>query len=273
MFIGTYTGAPYPTMSSFVNNYAPQLPPTVPDSELYGPDPYDINFAWPIHPESLQTDRLKVVPFVPRVHAATCWANVKDNLLTLFRYYPYFARTLPEFLTWLELSCRRNPHHIFLAVIDRTRPNPTHPEWGGSLAGALAFFNTSPGNLTTELGYVILFPQFHHTHVAKEMVGVMLRYLLELPTASPPGIGFRRVEWRAHPGNKPSLGLAERMGFRMEGCVKWLWVLPEELTDAGDECNRADVFQGRSGRQSAILSVCWDDWEGGVNEKVKAVLA
>ncbi len=256
---------------SFVNNYTPQPEPTVPEAELYGPDPYDINFAWPL-PESLQTDRLKIVPFVPRVHAETYWANIKDHLLALFRYYPFVLRTLPEFLAWLELSCRRNPHHTFLAVIDRTRPDPAHPGWGGSLAGLLAVFNTAPKNLVTELGYIIVFPEFHHTHVAKEMVALMLRYLLALPTASPPGLGFRRVEWRAHPGNKPSLGLAERVGFTRDGTVKWLWVLPEELADVGDECTRADVFQGRTGRHTVILSVCWDDWEGGVNEVVKAIL-
>ena len=259
---------------SFVNNYtAPQPKPTLPESELYGPEPYDINFAWPIHPESLQTDRIKIIPFVPRVHAATLWANIKDNLLTLFRYYPYLPRTLSDFLTWLELDCRRNPHNIFLAVIDRTRADPEHPEWDGSFAGTLGLLSTAPANLTTELGYVILFPQFHHTHVAKDMVGVMLRYVLGLPTASPPGIGFRRVEWRAHPGNKPSLGLAERMGFKRDGLMKWFWVLPEELTDMGDKCTRPDAFQGRTGRHTVILSVCWDDWEGGVDEKVKAVLA
>ncbi|KAM5543710.1 hypothetical protein V8D89_002327 [Ganoderma adspersum] len=235
---------------SFVNNFTPQPAPTLPEAELYGPDPYDINFAWPLHPESLQTDRLKIVPFVPRVHAATYWASIQDHLSTLFRYYAFVPHSLPEVLAWLELN-----------------------EWGGSLAGAIAFFNTAAQNLSTELGYVIVFPPFHHTHVAKEMVGVMLRYGLELPSASPPGIGFRRVEWRVHPGNKPSLGLAERMGFKRDGVVRWLWVLPDELKEMGDECTRADAFEGRTGRHTVILSVCWDDWEGGVNEKVNAVLA
>ena len=98
------------------------------------------------------------------------------------------------------------------------------------------------------------------------MVGIMLRYTLNLPTASPPGLGFRRVEWRAHPGNTPSLGLAERMGFKRDGVVKWLWVLPDELKEVGAECTRADAFQGKTGRHTVILSVCWDDWEGGMRE-------
>ncbi|TBU45160.1 acyl-CoA N-acyltransferase [Dichomitus squalens] len=258
---------------SYVNNYTPQPEPTVPDSELYGPDPYDINFAWPLHPQSLQTPRLKLVPFVPREHAATYWASVKDHLPTLFRYFPFRPHTLPEFLAWLELACRRNPFQTFLAVLDTTRPDPAHPAWGGCLAGALALCNTAPGNLSTEPGYLVVFPEFQHTHVAKEMVALVLRYLLALPGASPPGLGFRRVQWCAHPGNAPSIGLAERMGFRREGTLRWLWVLPEHLAEAGEECTREDAFAGRPGRHTAVLSVCWDDWEGGVNEKVEAFLA
>ena len=56
----------------YVNNYTqpagtgnPWIPRILPDAELYGPDPYDINFAFPLHAETLQSDRLKLVPFVP----------------------------------------------------------------------------------------------------------------------------------------------------------------------------------------------------------------
>ena len=71
---------------SYVNNYV-QSPPAPPlsESELYGPTPYDINFAYPLYEETLRSDGLKLVPFVPRVHAATYWAHVKDDLHTLFR--------------------------------------------------------------------------------------------------------------------------------------------------------------------------------------------
>ena len=109
--------------------------------------------------------------------------------------------------------------------------------------------------------FVVVFPAFQKTHVAKEMVALALRYLLALPTASPPGLGLRRVAWSAHPGNAPSVGLAQRMGFRHEGTHRWVWVLPEELASAGEECTRKDQYEGRRGRHAAMLSVCWDDWE------------
>ncbi|KAI0745785.1 acyl-CoA N-acyltransferase [Earliella scabrosa] len=256
---------------AFVNNYSPSSELTLPESELYGPTPYDINYAWPIHEDALKTDRLKLVPFVPSVHGETYWAHVKDRP-ELFRYYPRLFSTFAEFLTWVELTIRRNPHLLILAMIDTTRPDAEHPDWGGSLAGILMFCNTVAQNLTTEIGYIVVFPEFQHTHVAKEMVALCLRYLLDLPSASPPGIGFRRVQWCAHPGNAPSIGLAERMGFKREGTLRWLWVLPEVLTHMGDRGREGDAYPGRGGRHTAVLSVCWDDWEGGVKDNIEAFL-
>ena len=256
----------------YVNNYTPTPTPTLSESELYGPTPYDINFGYPLHEESLQTPRLKIVPFVPSIHAETYWAHV-GHRPELFKFYPFLSRTLPEFLTWLELNQRRNPHQIFFALIDLTRPDPAHPTWGGSLAGATGLCRASPAHLVTEIGYVIVFPEFHHTHVSKEMVALLLRYLLQLPNASPPGLGLRRVEWRAHPGNGPSVGLAERMWFKRDGLLRWLWVLPDVLRDMGDKGREGDPADGKSGRHTRALSVCWDDWEGGVRDKVEEFLS
>ena len=114
---------------SYVNNYTP--PPEtrdkpfpsyspLPDSELYGPTPYDINFAYPIHEDTLQSDRLKLVPFVPSVHAESYWQNVSGRADEVYRYYPFLLSTLhiplPSLLTVLPrlgyqpffiLVCRR----------------------------------------------------------------------------------------------------------------------------------------------------------------------
>ncbi len=257
---------------SFVNNYTPAPKPTLAESELFGPTPYDINFAWPLHEKTLSSDRLKLVPFIPSIHGETYWVNVKDRP-ELFKYYPRFHSTLAEFLTWVEFFVRRNPYVVLLAIIDTTRLDAEHSDWGGSLAGILTFCNTIPDNLHTEIGYVVTFPEFHHTHVAKHLVALSLRYLLNLPTVSPPGIGFRRIQWNAHPGNAPSIGLAERMGFRKEGILRWLWVLPEALSQYGDKGREGDQFgPERAGRHTVALSVCWDDWEGGVGKKVDAFL-
>ena len=261
---------------SWVNNYQPPSTPrlgdVLPEAELYGPKPYDINFAYPLHQETLENSRIKLVPFIPSVHAETYWQHIGSRTKEIFRFYPFIFPTLAQTLSFFERAIRRDPHLVLFAVIDKTRPDTEHPAWDGSLAGVITLFNTSAPNLTTELGYVVVFPEFRGTHVAKDMVGVLLRYVLQLPSQSPPGLGFRRVQWLAHPENAPSVGLAQRMGFRMEGRKSWVWVLPDELAGMGPPGREGDPSCGRSGRDSVCLSLCWDDWEDGAREKVEAIL-
>ena len=259
--------------TAFVNGYTPTPAPVPAESELYGPDPYDINFAFPLHEESLQTPRLKLVPFVPREHAAAYWDAIKDHP-ELFQYYP-FRHDLPQFLTFLDQRIRSVPGHTLFAVLDRTRADPSSSGTNtqGALAGVIGLVNTSLEDFSTELAYVVVLPASQHTHVAKETVGVLLRYLLNLPSASPPGLGMRRVQWSAHPANRASIGLAERMGFRKEGTLRNKWVLPDSLGHMGKKREAADdPAGGRAARDSVLLSVCWDDWEGGVRERVESVL-
>ncbi|OJT15662.1 hypothetical protein TRAPUB_5490 [Trametes pubescens] len=260
---------------AFVNHYTPRPEPEslLPDDELYGPDPYDINFAFPLYPETLETARVKLVPFVPRAHAETYWENVKDHREALYAYYTRFWHSLREFLAWHEVYYRRNPVLLNLAVIDKTRPDPKHPDWGGSLAGLVGLINTSAQNLQMEPGWIMVFPNFQHTHVAKEMIAASLRYILQLPTQSPPGLGFRRAQWIANALNKPSVGLAERMGFKREGTLRHIVVLPEENTAYGNKGRPGDPFEKQTSRDTAILSLCWDDWENGEREKVEALIA
>ncbi|KAI8977752.1 hypothetical protein BD414DRAFT_495530 [Trametes punicea] len=133
-------------------------------------------------------------------------------------------------------------------------------------------FKTSAPNLATEIAYVVVFPEFRGTHIAKDMVGLLLKYLLQLPSATPPGIGFRRVTWSAHQGNAPSIGLAERMGFKREGLHRWMCVLPDVLAQEGAPGRSGDSVSGKTGRDSVVLALCWDDWESGGRERVDAIL-
>ncbi|CDO76853.1 hypothetical protein BN946_scf185033.g50 [Trametes cinnabarina] len=256
---------------AYVNNFSPILLPELLDSELYGPTPYDINFAYPIHTDTLENGRTILVPFIPAIHAEAYWSHVGSRP-EIFRYYPFILPALRDFLAWLELRIRRDPHSILFAVVDKTRPDPIHEDWSGSLAGVIGMFNTSAENLATEAAFVVVFPEFRGTHIAKDMVGLLARYLLQLPSASPPGIGFRRVKWSAHPRNVPSIGLAERMGFKREGTNRWMWVMPDELAQEGMPGRIGDAFSGKTGRDSAVLALCWDDWEHGGKERVDAVL-
>ena len=201
---------------AFVNSYKAPPPPVVSEDELYGPDPYDVNFTFPLPPESLQSERVRLTPFIPREYAEEHWKHVGGDP-DLLRYYPASWPTLESFLYYEEAYVRRDPGNVALAIIDRTRPDPAHPERGGTYAGIVGLYYTSSANLFTEIAFLVVFPPFQRTHVARNTVGILLRFCLELPSASPPGLGLRRVQWRAHEKNAPSIALAERMGFTNEG--------------------------------------------------------
>lgn len=250
---------------SYINSYTPPPPVSISEAELLGPEPYDLNWVFPVLPESLESERVKLVPLIPREHGAHYYTEgAKDPLL--WRYYPVAWRSQQEWLTWLERDTRRNPANVYFAIIDKTRPDATHPGWGGSLAGALGLFRCSAEHLSAEIAYVAILPAFQRTHVASNAIGILLRYCLELPSASPPGLGLRRVQWCAHTKNLPSARLAERMGFKREAWIRWPIVLPKELTRDGEKPHEDDKWPERFGRHTLMLSVCWDDWQDGVKD-------
>lgn len=251
---------------AFVNNYSPPAPAVHPPSDLSSTEPYDINFAFPLHPATLTSSRVRITPFVPRLHAQEFWNQAALHYDALFRYYPTAPRDLAEFLEWMEYF-RSKEEWCTFAVLDRT---------GGEerFAGMLSLINTSGRNLWSEIGFVMILPSFQRTHVARTAIALMLRYLLQTPTSNPPGLGFRRVQWCAHPGNVPSIGLAKKMGFKEEGLLRWLWALPdiECMKNVGVEVKRRGEEKPEGwARHTAVLSLCWDDWEDGGMDRVKSI--
>ena len=263
---------------SWVNSFQP--PPIVFD-EPYGPEPYDINFLFPLNLEALENERVKLTPFVPRRHMQHLF-DIAVAHPELARYLPFTpAKAITDLLLPFELRFRRMPGDCMFIMVDKTRT----PEAGstaavaasgeefagGSYAGIIAYLNSSPENLSTEIGFIVVFPEFQRTHVLSNAVGLMLQYALNLPTESPPGIGLRRVAWTANSRNEASLKAAERMGMRLEGTIRWHWVLPEGKE--GAQPRKGDPREANVGRDSVTLSLCWDDWVNGGKEKFQAVMA
>lgn len=144
----------------------------------------------------------------------------------------------------------------------------------------MGYINTSFQNLCTEIGAVIILPAFQRTHVASNAVGLLLNYALNLPSTSPDdnggGLGLRRVVWQANFLNKGSTRLASRMHFQFEGILRWDRVLPIGKDEAsnGKPTRDGDLRPENVGRDTAIYSLCWDDWElKGAKEKVAGVMA
>lgn len=270
----------------FVNSYSTPTPQNVdPFAILTSTEPYDINFAFPLHPVSLSSPRIRLTPFIPRLHARDFWNAISPSVESHFRYFAFVPRTLIEFLNILE-EYRQDPGWCTFAVMDRTQSHIILPEsedradeMHETLAGMIAIGYTSTKHLRAEIAFIMVLPAFQRTHVARTATALLLRYCLELPTASPPGLGLRRVSWVAHPKNVPSIRLAQRLGFMEEAQLKAWFMLPEEgAEDKGgyavrrrDQQDHEEMVVGW-GKDAVLLSLCWSNWEDGSREQVALIL-
>ncbi|PFH52969.1 hypothetical protein AMATHDRAFT_1701 [Amanita thiersii Skay4041] len=245
---------------AYINTYKP------PSKGSFKPiydDPYDINFVLPI-PEVIETERIKLVPFIPRIHAEAYMAGIRVNP----GFAPYFAFTLDtreQLNEFLHGVIQVDPASALFAIIDKSKSE--REDLFKCMAGVVGVLQCSPVTRSVEIGPVVVLPAFQHTYVARNAVGAMLKYWLDVPLQG--GMGFRRVVWTGNPQNGASIGLAEKMGFRREGLLRWTWV----VTAVGKPSREVPEERGEGGgRDSVILSLCWDDWEGGVRDKVQALI-
>ncbi|KAH9953409.1 acyl-CoA N-acyltransferase [Russula dissimulans] len=212
---------------SYVNSYKVSDSPALLPG-YYGPDPYDINWIMPLHKTTLESERIKMAAH-PELH----------------RWFPLDLASLDKILTEVELRVRRDPTWILFAIIDKARED--------ELAGLIGLMNTSPANLSAEIGWILVFPAFQRTCVTSNAIGLVLYYCLELPNAPQrPGLGERRVQWTTHTDNEASRRAAKRMGFREEGELRWSWVLPEGYEGNGVALREGDPKSPRAGRNSAV---------------------
>jgi len=172
---------------------------------------------------------------------------------------------VPSVEEFFEIGIRQVSHTVIWAIIDKTRIDAAHPELGGSLAGVIGLLNASPQNLMVEIGHIAIFPSFQRTHVNTNAVGLLLNYSFDHPTSG--GLGLRRVQWQAHASNAASVGAAKRFGMQFEGIARWQRALP------GNKEGARRGNEEKTGRHTAILAVCWDDWENGVKEHVARLMA
>ncbi|XP_006456511.1 hypothetical protein AGABI2DRAFT_181115 [Agaricus bisporus var. bisporus H97] len=234
-------------------------------------DEYNHNFCYPV-PKVLENDRVKLIPFIPSKHAQP-FVEATLPHPEVFKYLPVGPHTdVEHFLTsFYDPIIHKNPGFMLFLLIDKTRPASTSAGVTGeegAIAGHLAYINSSATNLTTEIGYILILPPFQRTHATSNAVGLMMHYMLDTPEQN--GLCLRRVFWQANALNLPSRRLAERMGFRFEGILRWDRVLPENKQEYGNgiKVRKGDPRGEKCvGRDTAIFSHCWDDWEGGGREE------
>jgi len=249
---------------AYTNSYKPPDVPVLPPG-YYGPDPYDINWIMPLHEETLESERVKLTPFIPSLHAKKYAEQVAAHP-ELQRYWSFNLSTLDEILTTIELRARRDPTWILFAIIDKAHG-------GGTFAGLIGLVDASPANLSVEIAWVLVFPERQRTYVTSNAIGLLLQYCLELPgDPQRPGLGMRRVKWTAHTDNRPSHAAAKRMGFREEGVQRWAYVIPEDMEGHGIALRDGDPESPKPGRHSLVFSLCGDDWERGGREHVQGMI-
>ncbi|GAW01310.1 gnat family [Lentinula edodes] len=314
----------------------------------------DDNFCYPI-PDVLETTKLRLVPFVPSIHAPLI---LQSTTTATWHYLPFGPFPTAEALVedFYEARIHRNRGDTLFVGYDLTGQTKTNDEEGeggvddgdrgggaegdkgdnnndeGTPAGICGYVYTNPSDLYTEL-FVLAFPRYHHTHVASHMIGLLMRYALDLPSPSPPspgpsptslggdgiggsgvggsggggsggpgGLGLRRVQWSANVHNHGSIGLARKMGFRVEGVRRWARVLDSDKGEGGNgeggagngeggagngeagagngeggagngiKRRKGDPREECPGRDTVGLAICWDEWEEGGRERVEGIL-
>ncbi|KAF8582949.1 acyl-CoA N-acyltransferase [Ramaria rubella] len=226
----------------------------------------------------LDSARTSLVPFIPSQHAQIFFQASFPHP-DLYQYLPFGPFSLlDDFLHWYNSRILSDAAHTTLfAVFDKTRPSQEtvvdHRNQGiiaskfpGALAGIVGLLNASPQHASIELGFIIILPEFQHTHVARNAIGLLLHYCLDLPAQG--GLGLRRVQWQANSNNIRSIRAAEKMGFVKEGIIRWQRVLPSHKE--GKHTREGDPIQG-PGRDTALLAICHDDWNT-VREKVDILM-
>ncbi|KAK0440605.1 acyl-CoA N-acyltransferase [Armillaria borealis] len=226
------------------------------------------NFCFSI-PPALQSERVKLVPFDISVHTRLLVTAFSDESLYDFVPFGPFKDEEEFIASFWNKRMKDNIGMTMFAVYDRTKPEES------AYAGVVGYLNSSAEDLVTEIGFVIIAPAFQKTHVTSNAVGLLTKYALDMPEDG--GLGLRRVVWQASAANIASVRTAKRMGFQQEGILRWHRAWPTSKTRGanGTRVRKGDPKEEAFplGRDTAILSICWDDWEGGARAHVEATMA
>lgn len=177
----------------------------------------------------------------------------------VFAYTSFpIIETEADFLREFYDPLRTSPQHCLYAIIDKAHTSEGNPE--GKYAGIASLTASNPNNATVDMG-AIVFPEFQRTHVTTNVIGLLLMYTLDPPSAG--GLGLRRVEWKCHAGNAASRRAASRMCFELEGILRWQCVLPHgKIALPVEALEMRNGTKGEQpGRHSAVFSIVWDEWD------------
>ncbi|KAF8920586.1 acyl-CoA N-acyltransferase [Mucidula mucida] len=220
-------------------------------------------------PDVLESDKVKLVPFNINKHA-TYMCVTPASVFNYLPTGPY--ETADDFVAtfWESIAIPNKGAFTTFAIFDKTR---SEFEDAKSFAGMASYMNASAIDLCVEIGFIVILPAFQRTHVTTHMVGLLGQYALNVPEDG--GLALRRLVWQCSSTNAPSVAAAKRMGFQYEGTLRWARVLKADKGPGGNgrEVREGDPKKEQPGRDTTILSICFDDWETGKKEFFKEMMA
>lgn len=248
----------------------------------------DAKFCLPIDLSRLQDVRLYLVPI------ESCPDSDLEEFVVgnpgLWRYLPSGPfPTVAAYRAWHAEKIREVSDSILFAIylkegVVKKRVSGTDdferiPVAKGTFAGTTGLTDASPQHSVAEIGHVIILPRFHRTFVNTVSTSLLLKHLLD-PVAGG-DLQMRRVQWQANGSNQPSIAAAQRLGFELEGIMRYARTindnkdcvsqLPNERSEGLPVIDATGLRIG-VGRHSAMLALCWDDWLEGKRDHVLKLL-
>ncbi|KAL3425210.1 GNAT family protein [Phlyctema vagabunda] len=239
-------------------------------TSILSPNSIENEFCFPT--KELSNERVKLVPFDLCNHAVEYYNKTADvpGLYAHQAIAPF--KSADDFVNNFVLTrAYPDPATFLWAIIDTTNLN--HKGEEGALAGVVAYMASSVVHKSTEIGFINIIPQFQRTHVTTNAVGLLLQYALNPERAG--GLGLRRVEWHTNSGNVASLRVAERIGFKREGVLRWHRVFYDGEQNGKQGNGKTMPSHGVPkdlGRDTVLLGLCWDDWEDGGRDHVQNLM-
>lgn len=250
-----------------------------------------MNFSLPINLERLQIERLKLVPL------ELCPPGVNELFyhetnVTNADLWLYFPRgpfpSLESYLAWWTSEIKQDPTRVIFAILlkagtvsrrNRDGSIETFQVENDTFAGTSGLTDAALSESRVEIGFAMLLPKFQRTFVNSTSCCLLLKHLLD-PIASG-DLGLRRIQWQANSNNQPSIAAAQRLGFNLEGIMRWQRTCTENKKcisendgERKEGLPEADAT-GRKlgpGRHSAMLALCWDDWLDGGRDHIIEIL-
>lgn len=137
------------------------------------------------------------------------------------------------------------------ALADRTKgssyPFIVYDKKMGEYAGNTRFYDIQPVHNTVQLGYTWYGKAYQGTGLNKHCKNLMLTYAFDR-------IGVDRVEFRADANNARSIAAMKSLGCTVEGIL------------------RSNCASPTGRRNSIVLSILKDEWDGGLKDKLRDAL-